>query len=253
MNLAVNAQDAMPEGGSLRIRTDEVVVPEGHDTPTALRPGRYLRLSVSDSGTGMDEETRARIFEPFFTTKPAGQGTGLGLATVYSVVHQHEGEIRCHSEPGHGTTFEIYFPRAASTTTTPAPGALRATTGGPEVILVAEDDRMVREVTRRMLEQLGYTVLCAADAESAVDVARQHDGPIHLLLTDLVLPRTDGRKLREELLPLYPELKALYMSGYASDPRLPPDGSGGPTLLRKPFGMEQLLQAVRLALDENLS
>ena len=170
-------------------------------------------------------------------------GVALGVAIIVGLVVGVNNYQPLYEEPV----------QAAQTTATPAPGALRATMGGPEVILVAEDDRMVREVTRRMLEQLGYTVLCAADAESAVDVARQHDGPIHLLLTDLVLPRTDGRKLREELLPLYPELKALYMSGYASDPRLPPDSSGGPTLLRKPFGMDQLLQAVRLALDENLS
>ncbi|HEV8236234.1 MAG TPA: ATP-binding protein, partial [Gemmatimonadaceae bacterium] len=223
LNLAVNARDAMPNGGMLRIETDEAFLDAAY---AAARPGvtagRYVLLSVSDTGSGMDDETRERIFEPFFTTKGQGEGTGLGLATVYGIVQQSGGHIQVESEPEQGTTFRIYFPVAGneapvpprtvarrltplSVESTPEPGSrplgvdafLRSESG--ETVLLVEDGEALREVLQRVLEVLGYNVCVASDGEEALAVSAAHEGPIHILVTDVVMPNMGGRELALEL------------------------------------------------------
>ena len=251
LNLALNARDAMPRGGALRIATENVAI----DDACARRldapgPGAYVRLSVSDTGLGIDAPTRARLFEPFFTTKPPGSGTGLGLATVYGIVRQSNGCIEVESEPGAGATFAVLFPRATGAIDA-APASAPATSErrrGDETVLVVEDERAVRRAVVEVLESLGYRVLEAGDAEAARAIAREHRGPIHLLLTDVVMPARGGRELAFELAAERPTLVTLFMSGYA-----PPGGSGpaigAADLLEKPFEPDVLARRVRAALD----
>jgi PAS domain S-box-containing protein len=217
VNLAVNARDAMPTGGRLTLETDDVELDEEYARrhPEA-RPGRYVMLAVSDSGVGMDEAIRPHIFEPFFTTKEPGTGTGLGLSTVYGIVKQSNGNIEVYSEPGQGTTFRIYLPRvdrAPETEPVPVPGEH----AGWETILVVEDDEMVRALTCELLQEAGYTVLEARHGGDALDIAQRYHGPIHLLLTDVVMPEMGGRELAGRLAPRRAGMKVLYMSGYTSD------------------------------------
>jgi CheY-like chemotaxis protein len=238
LNLAINARDAMPQGGQLSLTVD-TVESDGSPTAAALPAGRFVRLVVRDTGTGMDEATRSRIFEPFFTTKGVGHGTGLGLFTVSGVVEQHDGHIVVESERGNGTTFTVYIPQAddpmpAATT---APGLIRV---GSETIMVVEDDGAVRELATHFLLEHGYTVLAAADGEEALDVAEQHREPIHVLLTDVVMPRLSGWQLAPQFAGLHPEARVLYMTGYTEVPALP-----GVRVLQKPFTAFSLLQAVR--------
>jgi len=248
LNLAFNARDAMPAGGRLTIETHNVDLPVGDLRRPPLVPGRYVMLSVSDEGTGMDERTLNRIFEPFFTTKPEGRGTGLGLATVHGIVKQSGGAIRVDSERGLGTTFRVYLPRIEAAGETPhALVAAPDVPGGTETVLVAEDSGPVREVTCGLLEALGYRVLAAAHGVEALALARDHAGPIHLLLTDVVMPKLGGPSLAEQIAELRPETRVLYMSGYGED-ALPGAGEGEPALLRKPFSQERLARAVRRAL-----
>jgi len=220
MNLAVNARDAMQEGGKLTIETanvdldaDYVALHEG------VEPGPYVIIVVTDSGVGMDERTKAQIFEPFFTTKAVGKGTGLGLSTVFGIVKQSGGSIDVFSEPAKGTTFKVYLPRELSPTVAPAaPKSTRSVRPtGAETILVVEDDEALRRVVKRALDAAGYTVLIASNGEEALVASSWHKGDIHLLLTDVVMPRMGGRVLAEQLLRARPNIKVLYMSGFTDN------------------------------------
>ena len=252
VNLAVNARDAMPTGGRLAIETANVEV----DTVYArahidIAAGPYVLLTVSDTGTGMDAAVQAHIFEPFFTTKAPGEGTGLGLATVYGIVQQSGGSIQVQSEPGQGTTFRIYLPRveAASELADPNPQE-GPTAAGTETILLVEDDETVRLFAARALADCGYRVLEAPDAETALTVAAAHDGPLDLLVTDVVMPRVTGPQLAERLARERPLTRVLYISGY-TEHGLGRSGALGPAsaYLAKPFTAEVLAQTVREVLE----
>ena len=251
LNLAINARDAMPGGGRLTIETRNVPVDGEHATPVpGLPAGEWVRLVVRDSGTGLTAEARAHLFEPFFTTKGPGKGTGLGLATVYGIVTQNGGHVHVASEPGQGTTFEISLARArrgASPVPEPATGARR---GGSETILVVEDDARVRAVTARALGERGYRVLEAAHGEEALEAASREPGPIHLVVTDVVMPGLDGRAVVEALRQRRPGLPALFVSGYSHDV-ISHHGAldAGIDLLPKPFTADTLLERVRAVLD----
>lgn len=252
MNLVVNARDAMPKGGHLTIETANADFDEAYAAshPPA-QAGRFVMIAVSDNGVGMDAETQKHVFEPFFTTKAPGEGTGLGLATVYGIVKQSGGYIWVYSEPGRGTTFKIYLPRVEE-----QPGAedavpvTAATVGGHETVLVVEDNEALRETVREALQERGYAVLVAGDGEAAVAVAAGHAGPIHLLLSDVVMPRLGGPELARRVGELRPGIPVLFMSGY-SDGAVSRHGVLGPdvSLLEKPFTGERLARAVRAALD----
>jgi len=219
MNLAVNSRDAMPEGGNLTIETANVELTEEFaGSHIGLGPGQYVMVSVSDTGTGMDAATKSRLFEPFFTTKEKGKGTGLGLAIVYGIVKQANGNILVYSEPGHGTVFKIYLPVAsAAGETLPAPEHTAKTLAGTGTILLVEDEDQVRNLTRAMLSRLGYRILDAASAADALRLAGDFEGPIDLLLTDIVMPRKNGMELAKELSEARPEMKVLFMSGYTDN------------------------------------
>ncbi len=253
VNLALNARDAMPDGGQLTIEARETPLTDEYaGTHLAVTPGSYVRIAVSDTGHGMTPDVQARIFEPFFTTKPHGKGTGLGLSTVFGIVKQLGGHIFVYSEPDHGSTFKVYLPRLEGAAE-PAPPALEPGTwvGGTETVLIVEDDPAIREVVRRVLEMASYTVIEAGTPREALDAAALHSGPVHLLLTDVVMPELTGRQLADRLLRERPRLAVLYMSGYTDDAivhqgRLDPDTA----FLQKPFTPEWLLRRVREVLDQ---
>jgi two-component system, cell cycle sensor histidine kinase and response regulator CckA len=250
MNLAVNARDAMPSGGRLTIETANVEFDASTSHPTiALAPGKYVVLSVTDNGCGMDEKTQAHIFEPFFTTKEKGKGTGLGLATVYGVVKQSGGYIWVYSEPGHGTTFKIYLPKIEDE----VPGASydglsdsRSVPRGSGVVLLAEDEKGVRDLTREYLETSGYKVLVAENGYTALELAALHAGPIDLLVTDVVMPGINGRELADRVRMVRPDIRVLYMTGY-TDQAVVHRGSlaAGAVLLQKPFTLAALASKLR--------
>jgi len=220
MNLVVNARDAMANGGRLTIETDMVnIADEGAIVLEGMPPGQYVQLTVTDTGCGMDEQTRSKLFEPFFTTKKKGKGTGLGLSTVYGIVKQSGGDISVSSEPNRGSTFRIRLPRELSPTPedAPEPACSPRSHTGTETILVVEDEYALRLVVRRALAEAGYTVLLAANGDEAVGVCAQYAGDIHLLLTDVVMPGMSGPALVRELLKTRPTLAVLYMSGYADN------------------------------------
>ena len=252
MNLAVNARDAMPTGGKLTIETANVVHdPRYARERAAAAVSRFVMLAVSDTGVGMDEATKARIFEPFFTTKEPGKGTGLGLATVYGIVQQAAGFIWVYSEPGRGTTFKIYLPQVDAATEGAAAGAAPADLPrGTETVLVAEDEAAVRAVTRQVLARQGYVVLEAPHGGAALDIAAQHRGPIHLLVTDVVMPGLSGRQLADQLARLRPDTKVLYVSGYTDDAVVRHGVlEAGIAYLQKPFTTDSLARKVREVLD----
>jgi two-component system, cell cycle sensor histidine kinase and response regulator CckA len=250
MNLAVNAQDAMPVGGVLAIDVSTRAVDEAYcATRAPLTPGRYVVLTVADTGAGMDEETRLRMFEPFFTTKGAA-GTGLGLATVYGIVRQHGGHITVDSVVGRGSTIRVYFPSAEAPTPGKDERTLSQTPRGSETVLVVEDDERVRSIASRVLERQGYVVISAASAAEAVEVAARYGGPIDLLLTDVIMPGGGGGGLHRRLSAARSDLRVLFMSGYArgvvaQQGVTNPDGP----LLQKPFTLSELTTAVRRVLD----
>jgi two-component system cell cycle sensor histidine kinase/response regulator CckA len=253
MNLAVNARDAMPGGGTLTIETANVVLDEAYAAyHVGARPGEHVLLAISDTGVGMDDQVRAHIFEPFFTTKEIGQGTGLGLSTVFGIVNQNDGYIWVYSEVDKGTTFKIYFPRAREAEPQePAHTRFLVEDGqGTETILVVEDEAAVRELVVRVLAAHGYQVLEARDGPGAIKVSGQYDGPIDLLLTDVIMPRMNGGELYKELQAPRPDMRVLYISGY-TDNAIAPHGvlEPGTNLLPKPFSMEALIHTVRHVLD----
>jgi two-component system, cell cycle sensor histidine kinase and response regulator CckA len=253
LNLAVNARDAMPEGGSLTFELCDVELDRVQaSTRVGLRPGPHVVLKVSDTGLGMDAKVLERIFEPFFTTKARGKGTGLGLSTVHGIVLQSNGAISVTSAPGRGTAFEIHLPRAAAAVATPASPpngprpAPRPPLRGSETILLVEDETCVRNLLRETLRANGYTVLAATDPGDAERLAKSHRGPIHLLLTDVVMPGRNGRALAEELRRLRPALRVLFMSGHEEHP-VPPAAPlpGGTAFLAKPFLPQDLARKLR--------
>jgi PAS domain S-box-containing protein len=251
VNLAVNARDAMPNGGTLTFETANVEHGEGYALRhRSIRPGRYVMLAITDQGTGMDEATRSRIFEPFFTTKEKGKGTGLGLATVYGIVNQSGGHIWVYSEPGQGTTFKIYLPRVDEAADVAARDDAAPEGGRGETVLLVEDDLAVRNITRTILCDRGYTVLEAADGEEGLEVARTHSGRIDLVLTDVVMPAMGGLEMVEKLTVLRPDSKTLLMSGYPEN-AAQQNGTlaSGTSFLMKPFRAETLLHKVRSVLD----
>jgi PAS domain S-box-containing protein len=252
MNLAVNARDAMPKGGKLLIETSNVEVDEDYTrSHSNMISGKYVMMAVSDTGSGMNLDTQAHIFEPFFTTKEEGRGTGLGLATVYGIVKQSGGFIWVDSEPGRGSTFKIYFPQVEEVVPTTESTEIRTMqANGSETILVVEDEAGVRSMVCEALMSHGYKVLEATGATQALMISRQHKDPIHLLLTDVVLPGTDGKRLALRLSALHSETKVLYMSGYTDD-AIVRHGimEGSMPFLQKPFGPNALLVKVREVLE----
>jgi len=253
MNLAVNARDAMPDGGALTIETDDVELDDSYAaTHPSMHPGPHVMLAVSDTGVGMDEATRPRIFEPFFTTKGPGKGTGLGLATVYGIVKQSGGSIWVYSETGKGTTFKIYLPRVEGVQPTqqPPPKPTPTAVTGTETILIVEDEEFLRELAGRMLQMAGYTVLTASDGEEALQLLGRYDSPVHLVLTDVVMPGISGRELATRLATSHASVKVLYTSGYTDDVILRHGLLDRTThFLSKPYSMDDLTRKVREALD----
>lgn len=251
-NLAVNARDAMPDGGQLTIETGNVVLDSDYvATHLGAQPGEHILLAMSDTGIGISEEVQAHIFEPFFTTKEVGKGTGLGLATVYGIVKQNNGNIWVYSEEGHGSTFKIYLPRSPEPMQPlPRPELEIDLPTGDETILLVEDDAGVRELARRVLEKQGYTLLEAQNGEEALQVVSEHRGSLHLLLTDIIMPGMTGKTLAEQLTQQQADLKVIYMSGYphniiANHGALDPDV----IFLSKPFTSVTLTRQVREVLD----
>ena len=254
MNLVVNARDAMPRGGRVRIETANVTLGSAYEhRPEAVPAGPAVMLAVSDTGVGMDDATRARIFEPFFTTKGPGKGTGLGLSTVYGIVKQSGGNISVYSKPGDGSTFRVYFPVATRAAESAAPDdGDQAWPRGTETVLVTEDEEQVRAFVKRSLEQQGYKVLPAGHGAEALALSESYAGPIHLLLTDVVMPSMSGQELSRQLREQRPGLPVIFLSGYSAEAiahhgRLAPDS----LFLQKPVSPARLARAVREALDAN--
>ena len=253
VNLVVNARDAMPRGGRVTVETANVTL----DAQTASKhvaviPGEYVMLTVSDTGSGMDQETQARIFEPFFTTKEVGKGTGLGLSTVYGIVKQSGGNIWVYSEPGFGTVFKVYLPRIDDTAAITIAGQSQETYGprGTETILLVEDEDVVRGLTRNILMQAGYNVLDARSGDEAIRLCATHAGPIDLLLTDVVMPEVSGKEVADRLLELRPTTRVLFMSGY-TDEAIVQHGvlDANVKFLQKPFTWIGLTRKIREVLN----
>ncbi len=251
MNLCVNARDAMREGGTITIETENVRIDEAFcESHAWATPGRYVLLSVSDTGSGIDEETLASIFDPFFTTKQPGEGTGLGLAVVYGSVKQHKGMVDAHSEVGQGTTFRIYLPLGERTGATVDDKIEDSIPGGSETILLVEDDEKVLRLTKVLLEQVGYTVLPAGDGEEALRVFDEHADAIDLAVLDVVMPKLGGRAVFERIRQKRPQLRAVFASGYSIDAihtNFVLDE--GLAFIQKPYQRAELLRKVRETLD----
>jgi CheY-like chemotaxis protein len=254
MNLVVNARDAMPTGGRLLIRTENVELP---DPRTALAmdvpPGSYVLVAVQDSGVGMDDDTRSKIFEPFFTTKETGQGTGLGLSTVYGIIKQSGGDIRCDSLPGQGTTFTFVLPRLADEVeakTKPAGEVIQDSAGHQEHILVVEDEEPVRQLLTNMLRVLNYRTTVAADGEEALALITQEGLRPDLLLTDAIMPKLGGKELVAAIHAILPDLKVILMSGYVDERAGSNDLDLQLPFLQKPFSLNILAAKIREVLGQ---
>jgi CheY-like chemotaxis protein len=256
MNFAVNAKDAMPSGGRLTIETANVELDEAYARAhIGVTPGHYVMLSASDSGVGMSQEIKERAFEPFFTTKEKSKGTGLGLSTVYGIVKQCEGNIWVYSEPGKGTTFKIYLPRVDEPLEEPREKIVgEELLRGSETVLVVEDEEKVRKLTAEILGRQGYRVLEASHGDEALLIHERYDGPIHLVLVDVVMPGMNGSELAKRLAFLRPETKILYMSGY-TDNAIVHHGvlEKGVNYVQKPFTMDALARKVREVLNKDPS
>ena len=252
MNLATNARDAMPEGGRLSISTKDVMVKEGSESLYVLpTPGRYALISVADTGTGIEKESLERIFEPFYTTKEVGKGTGLGLSIAHGVTKQHGGSVQVSSEPGKGTTFNIYLPLIVGNAVRSESKIARPLAGGTETILFAEDEELVRVFTKRILEMAGYQVIVAENGEEAVARFKEH-GDISLVLSDVVMPRKTGKAMIGEIKRIKPEIKVIFITGY--DPDIMHDKGmheEGVEFIRKPFRKSDLLRKIREVLDRD--
>jgi len=250
LNLAVNARDAMPSGGQLTVSVGSLTMATPLDGfPDQLPAGRWVLMTVEDTGSGMDAETLSHAFEPFFTTKERGKGTGLGLSTVYGIVRQSGGRVQVSSVPGRGTSFQIYLPRSDEKTTSgPRPSA--GSSLGTETVLVVEDEAAVRNLVRAVLERKGYVVFVAHDGAAALDLVDKHTGAIHVLLTDVVMPGMNGRELAERIVKDHPGVRILYMSGYMDDAVMRHGiVESGVAFLQKPFTPLALARKVREVLD----
>ena len=253
MNLVVNARDAMPRGGNLTIETANVELDETYfqSRNTESKPGPYVMLAVTDNGIGMDDETLSRIFDPFFTTKEIGRGTGLGLSTVYGIVRQNKGYCWVYSKPGKGTTFKIYFPRVAEDmAAVKKQEDFSFEISGSETVLIVEDNEALRNLAKKVLRNYGYAILEAENGEKALNIGETHEGPIHLLLTDVVMPGMSGSDLSEKLQSIRPETRVIYTSGY-SDNAIVRHGilRQGINFIEKPFSPKSLGKKVRQVLD----
>jgi CheY-like chemotaxis protein len=255
LNLSVNARDAMPKGGSLKLKTYNVEVNQDYaDKHITIKTGSYIVLETSDTGKGMDKETLSHIFEPFFTTKETGKGTGLGLSIVYGIVQQSEGHIWVYSEPNLGTTFKIFLPslKEAGNVPSEATAESKAKVTGTETILLVEDDEAIRKLAVRLLCNHGYKVLEAEDGIAALKLVQEYDAKIHLLISDVVMPRMGGPELAGQIKSLISGLKVLFMSGYTGDFDI--DGTVLPesTYIHKPFTTEEFSRKIREVLDAPL-
>jgi hypothetical protein len=252
LNLATNARDAMPDGGELTIEVRTVELDESYVQHHAtIAPGRYVMLAVSDTGSGMDSETVSRIFEPFFTTKPPGKGTGLGLATIYGIVKQSGGDIWVYSEPGVGSIFKVYLPLSSDAVEAAGPArSLPQQLGGDETILLVEDSKPLRILTRELLARAGYEVLEANDGVEAVRVSKDFEGEIHLLMTDIIMPRMRGPEVAKRIMEQRPGIAVVFLSGYTEDALLQMEHIGPIALIEKPYTADVLLRTARQLLDE---
>lgn len=250
MNLVVNARDAMPRGGAVTVATNKERIEPGAEHLRELKPGEYVVIKVSDTGVGMDREVRSRIFEPFFSTKKHAGGTGLGLATVYGAVKQNNGAIRVESQPGKGTEFSVFLPWAAEHAQPAVPAPAAASQGGTETILLIEDDKEMRNMLAFILRGFGYTVLPAGDGRQGVEAAREHRGKIHLVLTDIAMPRLSGPDAVEQIRRERPDTKALMMTGFAEPALLEGKTMEHATVLEKPITPEALARKIREVLGQ---